>query len=42
MKKISGLPLLFGCFCHNVTEETVESKVKTVNFYSRVYTLKEG
>jgi hypothetical protein len=40
MKNISALPLIFGCFCHNVTKETFESKVKTVNFYSRVYMLK--
>ena len=44
MKKIksqSGIPLLFGCFTHNVTEETNESKVKSVNFYSKMYMTNE-
>lgn len=40
MKNIQAPPLVFACFCHNVTDETCDSKVKTVNFNSRVYILK--
>jgi hypothetical protein len=36
-KRINGLPLLFGSFCHNVTDESNDNIVKTINFYSRVY-----
>jgi hypothetical protein len=34
---IGNIPLLFGSFCHNITEENFENKVKTVNFYSKIF-----
>ena len=33
----SNIPLLFCCFCHNLTVENLESKIKMVNFNSRMY-----
>jgi hypothetical protein len=37
----SASPLLFGSFTHNSTEESQDSKVKTVNFYSKIYNYNE-
>ena len=40
-KKNLNIPLIFGSFSHNITEENGDNKVKTVNFYSRMYNFNE-
>jgi len=34
---LQNLPLLYGVFCHNVNEEDTETKLKTQNFYSKMF-----
>lgn len=41
-KRAPGLPLLFGCFCHNLSEQNLENSVNKVNFYSRIYKYNES